>query len=78
MVAIILMWGILGGCVNFIITMYLDKGDTLVIWITPKDVYDTTKMNWFGATMTYLIMYAISPVWYTLKLIWWLFHIGRK
>ena len=63
-----------GALLNFLIFMVSDS----YIWMTPIDVYDSTELNWLGATVVYLIMYVISPVWYTLKLIWWLFHIGRK
>lgn len=80
-VDMIMAYLLLGACANFIISMFDSarrSADGLFIWATPKDVHDTTKMNWFGAVMIYLAMFAIDPVWYSLKLIWFSFHIGRK
>lgn len=78
--AVSIIWFIFGACINaFIFAVRCDNGSSETdIWTTPKDVYKTTRMNWFGAIITYFAMFVIDPLWYIAKLIWWVFHVGRK
>lgn len=77
--SILIMWFLVGVFINISVFAIRYEGtpDETDIWVTPKDVYDTTCMNWFGAVITYLLMFVIDPFWYIAKLIWWAFHVGR-
>lgn len=49
--------------------------------LTPADVYyeyEEGKLNWFGATMLYLLTVLIFPMYYILAFIKFIFTVGRK
>lgn len=44
----------------------------------PRDLYDNTKLNWFGVIVAFLGLFLLFPVYYLLLGLYWLFHVGRK
>lgn len=45
---------------------------------TPSYFYHEVKLNWFGAWVTTIIIGIVSPIMAAFKLVYWLFHVGRK
>jgi hypothetical protein len=65
--------------------------DEILIWM-PKVLYDDVKMNWFGSWFCFILLIALNPFGFLLKVclyiligicyiaefIVWLFTVGRK
>lgn len=47
------------------------------LW-TPKDMYDNTRMNWFGVFLVTIFTFLIEPIGSIVRFIYWLCHIGRE
>ena len=45
---------------------------------TPKDLYDTTNFNWLGVMLLYILYVLIFPLMFIFKIIYWIFHAGRR
>ena len=46
--------------------------------LTPKHVYEQLKVNWFGATLVYILYFICAPLFAILSFIYWLCTVGRK
>ena len=46
--------------------------------VTPKYIYDKCHTNWFGTLILFILLCVFSPALALLKLINWLFTVGRK
>jgi hypothetical protein len=57
-------------------------GESLFLCKTPKEIYLSTKMNWFGSIMAWVFEVILLPgVWFTIMIaiaIYWITHVGRK
>ena len=62
---------IMGGYEQLHDSLYIHYG-------SPKYIYDNSKLNWFGAVVSFLGLFLLFPVYYLMLGIYWLFHIGRK
>ena len=45
--------------------------------LSPKDIYDNSKLNIFGTIVVFLILVCIIPVYYLIMLIYLITHMGR-
>lgn len=52
--------------------------DGFALPLTPAEIYDTSKLNWFGAIILYLLAVIIFPAYYIITFIKFIFTVGRK
>ena len=55
-----------------------DGFDCVWPWLLPKTIYDTCKVNWFGAIFLYIIYFITTPLWAIGTFIYWCCTVGRK
>lgn len=44
---------------------------------SPSKIYETSKLNWFGVIMLWLLWVFLFPINYICYIVWWIFHAGR-
>ena len=45
---------------------------------TPREIYECDEFNMFGCVLLFLIWVVINPISYAIRLLSWIFHVGRK
>lgn len=46
--------------------------------VTPRDVYDVTKLNWIGTMLLYALYLFFNPIYFLLHFLRWLVTFGRR
>lgn len=46
--------------------------------LIPKHIYEELNVNWFGATLLYILYFICVPVFAILSFIYWCCTVGRK
>lgn len=46
--------------------------------INPKKIYEETDLNMFGSTIVWLLLLILDPIYFILKFLYWIFHVGRS
>lgn len=48
-------------------------------WITPNELHRHWKnINWFGCYVSFILLSIVSPLMFLVKVIIWLFTVGRN
>lgn len=47
-------------------------------YASPKDLYESSKMNIFGVILSSIGIFIICPTYYIFLFTYWICHIGRK
>ena len=54
----------------------------LTVWfkatITPKTIYESSKLTWIGCWFYFILLGLFSPVVFVIKTLNWLFRMGRE
>ena len=59
--------------------MWCDEKDKKYdYFLSPKYIYENTKMNVLGVIFSTIFLFILSPFYYIFLFIYWIFHIGRK
>lgn len=69
--------------VMFACISFANTTDDFEDWIfdftsTPNEIYESSKMNWFGVIVVFILRIILEPIQYACRFLWWLFHVGRK
>ena len=67
--------------IGFVVTILLlvkftDKPEEY--FISPRFIYDNTKLNIFGVILISLLIFLIATYYYIIIFIYWITHIGRR
>ncbi len=46
--------------------------------VTPKQLYERSNFNMFGAVLLYIFVFVFDPLFFTAHFLYWIFHAGRK
>lgn len=72
-------WGLLNGIIGLMHTAYWISDEIISFGVnTPRHWHNTFKVNWFGATIIYIITSIFYITWSIGSLIYLLFTVGRK
>ena len=56
--------------------------DMKICLLTPSEIYENTNLNWFGCGFVCFLEFIINPIMWIcitiIKIIKWLFTVGRK
>lgn len=63
------------GVIIFYVTI-TDKKNYMYC-LSPKWIYDNSKLNIFGTILLFLFLMLLIPTYYILWFIYWLCHVGR-
>ena len=70
---------ILFGCMGYaVIHSYILGAYSRLSFLSPNVIYRNTKLNYIGAIAVSVLAFVISPIWYIIGFLCWLFTVGRK
>ncbi len=86
---ILLSYIAIGGLSSLLGVCYYMGFKTQILGKNPIEIYQDTKLNWFGSLIMYLIFFVAFPVLYIAfaiikifrliyDIVYWLFTLGRK
>lgn len=89
LISILITYIIFSVIASMIGFFYWIKYDTQILGKNPVEIYQDTKLNWFGSLIIYLILFVVFPVLYIsfafikifallYNMVYWLFTTGRK
>lgn len=64
--------------ISTVVTIANVISDGFGLPLTPAEVYDAGRLNWFGAVMLYLLIVLIFPVYYIIAFVRFIFTVGRN
>lgn len=60
------------------VTEHYDSDYALYPFLLPRNIYDTTSVNWFGAVFLYALYFITTPLYAIGTFIYWCCTVGRK
>ena len=68
----------ISGIISFIFMIAVTTGDLPLYFLTPKEMYDNTGLNWLGVALSFVCLFPFLSFYYIGTFIYWICHYGKK